>query len=88
MSFFKIFKKKKKTKTNSSDSSYASNFSDEVSGDYVKKKSRDAVVQDAESLWDCRDRMLLSFRKIKTEVGEDGAEIIQPEDTPIIVDGM
>jgi len=86
MSFLKIFKKKK-TKTNSSDSSYASNFSDEVSGDYVKKKSRDAVVQDVESLWDCRDRMLLSLRKIKTEVGEDGAEI-QPEDTPIIVDGM
>jgi len=86
MSFLNIFKKKQ-TQTNSSESSYASNFSDEVSGDYVIKKSRKPVVQDTESLWDCRDRMLLNLRKIKTEVGEDGAKI-QPEDAPIIVEGM
>lgn len=86
MSFLNIFKKKQ-TQTNSSESSYASNYSDEVSGDYVVKKSRDAVVQDAESLWDCRDRILLSLRKIRTEVGENKAQI-QPEDAPIIVEGM
>jgi len=85
MSFLNIFKKKE-TQTNSSESSYASNYSDEVSGDYVKKKSRGVVVQDAELLWDCRDRMLLSLRKIKTKVGEDAT--VQPEDAPTIVEGM
>ncbi|XP_060858391.1 uncharacterized protein LOC132935788 [Metopolophium dirhodum] len=84
MSFLNIFKKKQ-TQTNSSESSYASNFSDEVSGDYVIKKSRKPVVQDAETLWDCRDRMLLNLRKIKTGVGEDEAKIL-PEDSPIIVE--
>ncbi|KAL4100963.1 hypothetical protein QTP88_020986 [Uroleucon formosanum] len=84
MSFLNIFKKKQ-TQANSSESSYASNYSDEVSGDYVIKKSREAVVQDTESLWDCRDRMMLSLRKIKTEVGENKAQI-QPEDAPIIVE--
>lgn len=86
MSFLNIFRKKE-PQTNSSESSYASNFSDRVSGDYVKNKSRDVAVEDAESLWDCRDRMLLSLRKIKTEVSEDEAEI-QPKDAPTIVDGM
>lgn len=87
MLFLNIFKKKQ-TQTDSSESSYASNFSDKVSGDYVIKKSRDPVVlQDAESLWDCRDRMLLSLRKIKTKVSEDETKI-QPEDAPIIVEGM
>ncbi|XP_029341391.1 uncharacterized protein LOC100569001 [Acyrthosiphon pisum] len=84
MSFLNIFKKKQ-TQTSSSESSYVSNFSDEVSGDYVIKKSRKPVVQDTESLWDCRDRMLLNLRKIKTEVGEDEAKI-QPDDTSIIVE--
>ncbi|XP_022174558.1 uncharacterized protein LOC111036733 [Myzus persicae] len=84
MSFLNIFRKKE-PQTNSSESSYASNFSDRVSGDYVKNKSRDVAVEDAESLWDCRDRMLLSLRKIKTEVSEDEAEI-QPKDAPTIVD--
>lgn len=86
MSFLNIFKKKQ-TQTNSSESSYASNFSDEVSDDYVIKKSRKPVVQDAETLWDCRDRMLLNLRKIKTGVDEDEVKI-QPEDSPIIVESM
>ncbi|XP_025198858.1 uncharacterized protein LOC112597135 [Melanaphis sacchari] len=56
--------KKKPTIKSSSESSYTS---DEVSGDYVTEKSRDVIVQDTESLWDCRDRMFLSVRKIKTK---------------------
>ncbi|XP_060848212.1 uncharacterized protein LOC132927649 [Rhopalosiphum padi] len=88
--FINLFKKKPIIK-NSSESSYTSNFSDGVSGGKVIKKSRDAVVQDAESLWDCRDRILLSVRKIKTkdqvekEVEKDKVNK-QLEEAPIIVE--
>ncbi|KAE9528872.1 hypothetical protein AGLY_012447 [Aphis glycines] len=70
--------KKKPAIRNSSESSHTSNLSDGISGDHqVIGKPREAVVQDAASLWDCRDRILLSVRKIKTkdqvekEIGKD-----------------
>jgi len=86
--------KKKPAIRNSSESSHTSNLSDGVSGDHqVIGKPREAVVQDAASLWDCRDRILLSVRKIKTkdqvekEIGKDKSNT-RLEEAPIIVEGM
>lgn len=86
--------KKKPAIRNSSESSHTSNLSDGVSGDHqVIEKSREAVVEDAVSLWDCRDRILLNVRKIKTkdqvetEVDKDKSNT-RLEEAPIIVEGM
>lgn len=91
--FINIFKKKPAIR-NSSESSHTNNLSDGVSGDHqVIVKSQEAVVQDAASLWDCRDRILLNVRKIKTKdqsekkIGKDKSNT-RFEETPIIVEGM
>ncbi|XP_050063711.1 uncharacterized protein LOC114131983 isoform X6 [Aphis gossypii] len=89
--FINMFKKKPAIR-NSSESSHTSNLSDGVSGDHqVIGKPREAVVQDDASLWDCRDRILLSVRKIKTkdqvekEIDKDKSNT-RLEEAPIIVE--